>query len=154
MALILIGALALRGPLLLSLCQSQGQKVPRIDGLRTLSNQAVESLSKKVVIFWASWCGPCKVELARINKYLAEGKLSPETIVTISIDSHRAELLRAIQESSYTFPVIWDADGSISNIFKVQVTPTIFVINDQEEIVWATSGLSPFLYWRLQYYLN
>ncbi len=154
MALILIGALALRGPLLVKLFQFQGKTVPAIDGMMTLSNQNVSSLSNKVIIFWASWCGPCKVELARINEYLAQGKLSPDQILTISIDSNKDELLKAIKDSNYSFPVVWDGDGSVSESFKVEVTPTIFVTNDQEQVLWATSGLSPFLYWRIKYYLN
>ena len=154
MVLILLSAFFLRGPLIWKLFHFQGEKIDLPLNLLTIENQKIEIHSNKAIIFWASWCGPCKIELGRVSKLLEEKKLNADQILAISIDTNRQEMLKAVDQEKYVFPVIWDFDGTLSEIFKVEVTPSIFVLNKNQEVIWATSGISPLLTFRLNYYLN
>lgn len=62
----------------------------------------------KVVIvnFWATWCGPCKVEIPDFVKLYAEYKDKGLVIVGISIDDSPAQLQAFMKEYNMNYPVL------------------------------------------------
>jgi len=62
----------------------------------------------KVVIvnFWATWCGPCKVEIPDFVKLYAEYKDKGLVIVGISVDDSPEQLQAFMKEFNMTYPVL------------------------------------------------
>jgi peroxiredoxin len=62
----------------------------------------------KVVIvnFWATWCGPCKVEIPDFVKLYAEYKDKGLVIVGISIDDSPEQLQAFMKEYNMNYPVL------------------------------------------------
>jgi len=62
----------------------------------------------KVVIvnFWATWCGPCKVEIPDFVKLYAEYKDKGLVIVGISIDDSAEQLRGFMKEFNMNYPVV------------------------------------------------
>ena len=62
----------------------------------------------KVVIvnFWATWCGPCKVEIPDFVKLYAEYKDKGLVIVGISIDDSPEQLKAFMSEYKMNYPVL------------------------------------------------
>ena len=62
----------------------------------------------KVVIvnFWATWCGPCKVEIPDFVKLYAEYKDKGLVIVGISIDDSPEQLQAFMKEYKMNYPVL------------------------------------------------
>jgi cytochrome c biogenesis protein CcmG/thiol:disulfide interchange protein DsbE len=62
----------------------------------------------KVVIvnFWATWCGPCKVEIPDFVKLYAEYKDKGLVIVGISIDDSPEQLQSFMREFKMNYPVV------------------------------------------------
>ena len=62
----------------------------------------------KVVIvnFWATWCGPCKVEIPDFVKLYAEYKDKGLMIVGISVDDKPEQLQAFIKEHNMNYPVL------------------------------------------------
>lgn len=109
---------------------------------------------RSAVIFWASWCTPCKLELNRINKSIEEKKIDANQIFAISIDDDLEALKRAMIERKYRFKTYVDTKGNLVKSFKVAATPTIVFINDDLVIKWISSGFSPTLIARLETFLK
>jgi thiol-disulfide isomerase/thioredoxin len=71
-------------------------------------NVALSSYNGKVLVldFWATWCGPCKVEIPAFvelqKKYAASGL----QIVGISIDDTAAELEPYVKDMKMNYPVL------------------------------------------------
>ena len=62
----------------------------------------------KVVIvnFWATWCGPCKVEIPDFVKLYAEYKDKGLVILGISVDDSAEQLQTFMREYKMNYPVV------------------------------------------------
>jgi len=134
----------------------QGTKPPEALVLVSLDGKevAIPTQSKKALVYWATWCGPCDVELARLKRLVANGKIAASDVIAISIDRDPEALRRTVIEKQYPFIVVHDFDGSAARLFAVEVTPTIILLNADGTVEWSTSGISPTLEWRLLSFLR
>src|SRR5262245_13522163 len=78
--------------------------------LKDQHNQPVKlsDYKGKVVIvnFWATWCGPCKVEIPDFVKLYAQYKDKGLVIVGISIDDSAEQLQSFMREYKMNYPVV------------------------------------------------
>jgi cytochrome c biogenesis protein CcmG/thiol:disulfide interchange protein DsbE len=92
--------------------------------------------SKPVVLnFWASWCGPCRMEAPDLQKMYEKygGQIDMYGVNVTSNDSPEAAQA-FVQSYKLTFPIPMDVSGSVSNRYLVQAFPTTYLI-DTEGIV-------------------
>jgi thiol-disulfide isomerase/thioredoxin len=78
--------------------------------LKDQNNQPVKLAEYKgkvvIVNFWATWCGPCKVEIPDFVKLYAEYKDKGLVIVGISIDDSPEQLQSFMREFKMNYPVV------------------------------------------------
>lgn len=110
--------------------------------------------AKKVLVFWATWCPPCEMELSRLNDLVKEKRIPAEAILAISIQEQKELVDRIAAERGYVFPIGYDLDGHVSQMFKIKGTPTVAFLNEDKTIRWMTTGLSPLLKLRLNIFLD
>lgn len=134
----------------------QGDKFPQTATVYDLNGapEQIPSDTKQALIFWATWCGPCTMELARVQKMIDKNEIPPEKILAVSLDQDLATLKRTLAERAYTFRVVHDATQSASKLFGIEVTPTIYFLNGDRTVEWNTSGVSPTLELRLSRFLG
>ena len=86
-------------------------------------------VGKPIVLnFWAHWCGPCQTEMPEFNA--AYERLGGEVTFLMvhegaAVDDGKAK----VTEGGYTFPVVFDVDGSAGNIYGITAYPTSFFID-------------------------
>lgn len=89
-----------------------------------------------VVNFFASWCGPCKMEMPYFEDcFLRYGGDVQFLMVNLcAFGNDRKEDAKAMVEAGgYTFPVFFDMDGDAALTYSVRAMPTtIFVAADGE----------------------
>lgn len=110
--------------------------------------------AKKVLVFWATWCPPCEMELSRINELIKDKRIPAEAILAISMQEDKSLVDKIVAERGYQFPVAYDLDGKVSQLFKIQGTPTLVFLNGDKTIRWLSTGLSPLLKLRLNVFLD
>ena len=97
----------------------------------------------KVVIvnFWATWCGPCKIEIPDFVKLYSEYKDKGLVIVGISIDDSPEQLQSFMQEFKMNYPVLQMTPEVESAWGPFYGYPTSFVVARDGSI--CTKHLGP-----------
>jgi thiol-disulfide isomerase/thioredoxin len=151
MYFLIAAVLIRRAPYIYENFRSEGknveiQKIYLSDKNQILSPLIFPATQKKAIaIFWASWCGPCKIELKRINKSINENEIKKENIYAISIDNELNALNILLKEKNYLFNVYFDKEKLLTTNLNITNTPTVLFIDGLGKIVWRTSGFSPTL---------
>ena len=96
-----------------------------------------------VLNFWASWCGPCQMEMPDFNeKYLEIGEKVQFLMVNMT-DGSRETVESAsafIAEQGYSFPVYYDADLDAATVYSVYSLPTTYFIDVEGYTVARATG--------------
>ena len=88
---------------------------------------------KPVVLnFWSSRCGPCQMEMPDFQKAYNEFGEDVHFLMVNVTDGAWDTVDSAssfITENSYTFPVLYDTDGSAASAYGVSSLPTTYFID-------------------------
>lgn len=157
--LLLVAAIYILAPQIpsrIDMYKREGTLAPQgvVTDLKTNQGVAIPLPQKQVLVFWATWCGPCKIELARIQKMIDSGQLDPKSILAVSVAEDKDVVLSSVAEHKFTFPVALDSQGLVAKQYKVSGTPTILFIDEQGQVDWITMGLSPGLELRMKSFLK
>lgn len=102
-----------------------------------------------LIYFWATWCPICGISSGTIDR------LSQDyAVMTVAMQSGKeAELLGYLQQEKLNFPVIADPDGRISERWRVNGVPTIYILDHQNRIRSTTLGYTTSLGLRARMWL-
>lgn len=101
-------------------------------------------LGKPIVLnFWASWCGPCQIEMPDFNeKYLEIGDEVQFLMVNMT-DGGRETIESAktfIEEKGYSFPVFFDTTSEAAYAYGAYSLPTTYFIDSDGNALARASG--------------
>lgn len=90
---------------------------------------------------WATWCGPCRMEMPSIQKLYTQVDTAKAVFVMLSVDRPEDldKVKRFVQEKDYTFPV-YTPSSTLPNQLQVKIIPTTFVIGPDGKIESNESG--------------
>lgn len=117
------------------------------------ATQTLTLPQKVVMVFWATWCPPCEIELKRIAAAVGDGEYDAKGVWAVSIGEDPLLVQKALQDRKYPFPVFVDSDSQLAAQLSIAVTPTIYFI-EGGKIVSSLSGISPTLNWRIKRFLS
>ena len=121
--------------------KSQRPEPPRPGGkapdftLNDLDGKAV-SLSDyrgKVVLisFWASWCGPCRVEIPHMIKVYDELHDQGFEILAVNLRENESTAAKFAKAAKMDFPILLDRDGKVSAAYYARGIPTSVFVDRQ-----------------------
>jgi peroxiredoxin len=98
-----------------------------------------------IVAFWASWCGPCRMEMPSLQSFYAAHRGSGVEVLAVSIDDDPAAAQRYAEQSKLPFPVLVDNNQQAASEYQVEGIPVIFVVDPAGKVKYALEGLNPSL---------
>jgi peroxiredoxin len=96
----------------------------------------LSALRGKIVLvnFWATWCPPCRKEMADLD--LIYTHYQPEGLVILSLSSENPYIVnKFISQINYHPPVLLDDGGKVAKEFHVDGLPRSFVFNRDGKLV-------------------
>ncbi|NNJ72856.1 MAG: TlpA family protein disulfide reductase [Enterobacterales bacterium] len=98
---------------------------------RSGENVRLQELTGQVVLvnFWASWCGPCRKELPKLEELHQKYKDMGVTILGINIDENLELSQRLLKDVEVNFPVLYDFDNKVSKPYDISAMPSTFLID-------------------------
>jgi thiol-disulfide isomerase/thioredoxin len=145
-AVVVLAAIAVLAVVGLAPSKSSGRKAPalpreHLSGADVTLPKLLSSASGRpsLVVFWASWCGPCTQEAPAIERFSrsAEGT---GRIVGVDWSDRRGSALAFVRRFGWTFPNLRDGEGTVGNDYEMTGLPEIFVLDRSGHIRTALHG--------------
>ena len=91
----------------------------------------LSSLRGKVVLldFWATWCGPCRLEMPSIQKLHREFKTRGLVVLGINQGEDVLKVRPFLKKNGYDFGILLDAQQSVAGRYQVSSIPSLFIID-------------------------
>jgi thiol-disulfide isomerase/thioredoxin len=106
---------------------------------------SMKDLKGKVIFLnlWATWCGPCRVEMPSIQNLYKTVDKDRVAFVMLSLDQenqkHRIE--QFINDKKFTFPVYQPA-SPLPKLLRVNTIPTTFIIGPDGKVASKKTGMA------------
>jgi len=120
----------------------------RLKSVKGTPYRVQQHLGQDVIMisFWATWCGPCKQELAAMSPVYDELASQGFAYLAISTDGPEtlSEVRSYVGSYGYAFPVLLDSKSTVLDKFHPTGTlPFYLLVNRRGEIVEQHQGFSP-----------
>jgi thiol-disulfide isomerase/thioredoxin len=95
-----------------------------------------------LLTFWASWCGPCRVELPELSKLYGELAGKGFVLITVNVDQNPAAGRRFLESLGLSLPV-YRLDPRDTKSLGVDALPTNILLDTDGRFVHAYKGYTP-----------
>lgn len=98
--------------------------------LQTLQGDRVSlnALRGQVVLvnFWATWCGPCRLEMPAIQARYNDGGFA---VLAVDFNEPAPKVQTFVAELGLSFPILLDPGGAVQELYRVRAYPTSFFVD-------------------------
>jgi len=105
---------------------------------------AIDSFGGRPVLlsFWASWCGPCRVELPELAKLYGELAGDGFVLLTVNVDNSPVAATRFLSMIEVSVPVYRMISRDMMTL-EISGLPTNILIDREGNVVMNSVGYSP-----------
>ena len=110
-------------------------------GLNGPSRKLSEFRGKPLLInVWASWCGPCRAEMASLERLAWHPEASYFNVIGISTDDYVDRAQKALAQSNATITHFIDKELELENMLGASSIPLTVLIDGEGRVVKKVRG--------------
>ena len=97
-----------------------------------------------ILNFWASWCGPCQIEMPDFEEAYKEYGEEVQFLMVNSTAGSRETLETAqkfIEDNGYSFPVLFDTEANAAMAYGVNSLPNTYFIDGEGHAIARVRGI-------------
>ena len=94
-----------------------------------------------VVDFWASWCGPCRLQ-AKILASMHEDMGDRVQFLAINLGEDLQTVERYVAKHAFPYPVLMDPQELLGIDLKIYALPTVMVLDRAGRVAYLEPGIS------------
>ncbi len=91
-----------------------------------------------LIHYWATWCEPCKQDMALLKKLQAKYARQGFSLIGVNLDSERATALAHLQSNSLPWPQLYEPGGLDSRLaieLGIITLPTMILVDNQGNVL-------------------
>jgi thiol-disulfide isomerase/thioredoxin len=92
-----------------------------------------------LVVFWASWCGPCVREAPALERF-SRSPAGHGRMVGVDWSDGLSAARSFVRRFSWTFPNVRDSEGTVGNAYGLTGLPTTYVLDGRGRIRTVLRG--------------
>ena len=98
---------------------------------RSGKNIKLSELRGQVVLinFWASWCGPCRQEMPKLNDLYERYHGLGFTILGVNVEQDSRNAQKLLKDIPVNFPVLFDTSNTVSQLYNVSAMPSTVIVD-------------------------
>jgi len=113
----------------------------KMQGLAGPSGKLSEFRGKPLIInVWASWCGPCRLEMASLDRLTQRYGGKQFNVIGISTDDYPAAAEGFIKRANIKFRQFIDHELLLENMLGADRIPLTLLINAQGQVLLKVNG--------------
>jgi thiol-disulfide isomerase/thioredoxin len=95
-----------------------------------------------VLDFWATWCGPCRLEAPVVNKLAQRFKERGLVVVGVDTSEPAGNARPWALEHGLSYPIVYDTNNETAEHYGVMNMPTLVVISKSGKVTAVREGLT------------
>jgi peroxiredoxin len=96
-----------------------------------------------MINFWATWCGPCRQEMPLLDALYGRYQRVGFQLLGVNIDDDSGKALGMVEELGVSFPVLFDAEKSVSRQYQVEAMPVTVIVDRSGTVRYIHQGYKP-----------
>jgi peroxiredoxin len=93
-----------------------------------------------LINFWASWCGPCRVEMPHLNRLHDKYKAGGFMVLGVNIDDDPRHGAATAARWGLRFPVLLDAEKTVARTYDLGAMPSTVLVDRDGRIRYLHRG--------------
>jgi peroxiredoxin len=93
-----------------------------------------------MVNFWATWCGPCRLEMPHLNRLYGKYRDAGFTLLGVNIDEDPAKAVSLAARLGLQFPVLLDSEKKVSRLYDLSTMPSTVLIDRDGRLRYVHLG--------------
>lgn len=114
-----------------------------LPSLRGAEHITLAAFKGKVVVlnFFASWCGPCALEAADLERAWQANKHSGAVFLGIAVQDQPDDARAFLRRHGVTYPAAIDTTGAVMQAYRVVGIPTTYFLDPEGRIAGQHVGI-------------
>lgn len=113
--------------------------LPQVGSPNTFITRESALPSARLVVFWATWCVPCKKQRDLLDPWIIQGARQNQVLGVATLDAPE-QVLAAEASYPHPFVSVMDKDGQLAENLAIQALPVSLLVDKNSRVIRRFTG--------------